>query len=647
MDKYFVKAGGFAAIWGLAVVVFIANAESASAQPNAGELKLGPLFQDHMVVQRDCPIHVWGKAGAGAIVEVRLGPRRSEAKADVNGQWRVVLEALPAGGPYVLRAVSGKKTAEIPDILVGDVWLCSGQSNMQMTLKESDGGPAAAEASAGLKDVRLATVGRKASANPETSCDIHWRAPAAVASRDFSAVGFYFVATLRTDPALAGVPIGVIDSSFGGSMCEAWIPKEALTKFNPVELRKSMFGIEPSGFFNAMIHPLTRNPIRGAVWYQGEGNAGLPAPYPELLGTLMRSWRERFAVADMPFVVIQLPDWVPGADGLSWAWLREAQAKAVRATPPASLAVGIQTTDGHNLHPREKAEIGRRAALCALRDVYGRPVAASGPIFKLARADGARLRVEFDATDGGLTTRDGRPPRGFAIAGADGKYFYARATIESDSVLLQCESVPSPRTVRYAWSGAPDASLTDRSGLPAAPFRTDTLAPPDIDVQHRTVPRLVRTKAYEVTIDGSGSITSLGVGGKQFLSNALGGAGGTSVPGWLGNRELADVREPGPGQVLCGDSEVEVLLEFAETSMTWTVSNRSSNEINFRIALARQVTVRKQGGADTLMLSRGSASLAITGVVTTSKFDDGLILETPVGARSNKTLSLRVGDSRP
>jgi sialate O-acetylesterase len=642
------RAGDLAAlVRGAVVSVCIACGTRATAQPEGAALKLGALFQDHMVVQRDQPIHVWGAADQGATVDVRLGPRWAEAKADASGRWQVVLEPLPAGGPLVLRASSDHKITEILDVLVGDVWLCSGQSNMQMTLKESVGGPAAADASGTLKNLRLATVGRKASANPETMCAIRWREPSPDASRDFSAVGFYFAAALRADPSLAGVPLGVVDSSFGGSMCEAWIPKEALTKFNPADLRRSLFGTEPSGYFNAMIAPLTRNAIRGVVWYQGESNADRPGQYPELLGALIRSWRERFAVPELPFVVIQLPDWVPGSDGLSWAWIREAQAKAVSATPHTALALGVRTTDGHNLHPREKAEIGRRAALYALRNVYDRPVVASGPSFKSARPEGGTLRVEFDAADGGLTTYDGRPPRGFAVAAADGKYFYADAVVASNSVLLKCDAVPAPRSVRYAWSGAPDANLTDRSGLPAAPFRTDTLVPPDVDVQHRPVPRHVRTKAYEVTIDGTGSVTSLGIGGKQFLSNALGGAGGTSVPGWLGNRELADVHEPGPGQILCGDSEVELLLEFAEASMSWTITNRSPNAIKFRIALAPQATVSNQGSSDAITLSRGSASLVITGVATVSKSEDGAVAETPIAARSSKTLTLRVANSRP
>ena len=317
-------------------------------------------------------------------------------------------------------------------------------------------------------------------------------------------------------------------------MCEAWVPKEALAGFAPADLRVSLFGAGPSGLYNAMIAPLGQAPIKGVVWYQGESNADRPGTYPKLLAALIAAWRDRFETPDLPFVVIQLPDWAAGSGGLSWAWLREAQAEAVRAIPHTSLAVGINTTDGFDLHPRQKAEVGRRAALLALRDAYGRPIIASGPVFRQARVEGGSLRVTFDTAGDGLASRGGGPVRGFAIAGADGQYLYADAAIEGDAVVLRSEEVPAPKTVRYAWAGVPDATLANRSGLPAAPFRTDGFPPPDADVQRQPVARHVRMKAYEVTIAGTGSVTSLGVGGKQFLSNALGGAGGTSVPGWLG-----------------------------------------------------------------------------------------------------------------
>ncbi|WP_435020487.1 sialate O-acetylesterase [Tundrisphaera sp. TA3] len=632
--------------WGMAVVISLKIGGPSRAQQPPGAARavtLGAIFGDRMVIQRDRPIRVWGEAAPGSVVAVRVGPREGGATAGDDGRWEAVLDPLPAGGPHAVRASVGGATAEAADVLVGDVWIASGQSNMQMNLKDCDGGPAAAEALAKIPRLRLASVGRKASASPETRADIRWNGATPEVSLGFSGVAAFFAASLQADPALDGVPLGIIDSSFGGSACEAWVPREALAGFDPKDLKMSMFGAGPSGFYNAMIAPLGRAPIRGVVWYQGESNADRPGLYPRLLGALIGSWRERFDTPDLPFVVVQLPDWAPGSAGYSWAWLREAQAEAVRATPHASLAVGLHTTDGFDLHPREKAEIGRRAALCALRDAYGRPVVAGGPAFKAARPDGNALRVEFAAT-GGLVARGGDPVRGFAVAGADGRYAYADAAIDGASVILRSGEVPEPRTVRYAWAGVPDANLSDASGLPAAPFRTDALAPPDVDVQPKPRARQVRMKAYEATVEGNGSVTSLGVGGKQFLSNALGGSGGTSVPGWLGPRELATICEPGPGRVECSDGEVVVLLEFAEAGMEWTIANRTANSIKFRIALTPQVAVAGELGSGPLTLSRGPAALVVDGVESVNKTDEGPVLERSVAGRSSQKLTLRVVD---
>lgn len=622
-------------------VLSLAVALASISDAEGGGVRLGSPFGDHMVVQRDRPILLWGEADPGDEIDVRLGPLRAAATAGADGRWETALGALPAGGPHALTATAGAARAEAGDVLVGDVWLCSGQSNMQMTLKECDGGPAAADASGRLAGLRLASVGRRSSKAPETRGEIRWRTASPESARDFSGVGYFFAAALLADPALKGVPVGVIDSSFGGSVCEAWVPREALAVFAPSDLRVSLFGAGPSDLYNAMIAPLGRAPIKGVVWYQGESNADRPGTYPGLLKALVSSWRDRFTVPDLPFLVIQLPDWAAGSDGLSWAWIREAQAAAVREIPHSSLAVGIATTDGFDLHPRQKADLGRRAALLALHDVYGRPVVARGPVFRGAKAEGKTLRVAFDTGGDGLVARGG-PARGFAVAGADGKYFYADATLVGDEVVLQSEGVPAPTTVRYAWAGVPEANLFNRSGLPAAPFRTDTLPPPDVDVQKRPVVRHVRMKAYEVTIDGTGSVTSLGVGGKQFLSNAL-NAGGTYVPGWFGPRGLADIREPGPGLVSCSDTDVTVLLTFGERGMGWDVTNRGKDGIKFRIALAPKVAVDGRVGDGPLTLRRGGAALTVTGVDAVTDSDDGPVLETSVAGRSTKRLGLAVG----
>ncbi len=614
----------------------------------AAGVELGAIFGDHMVIQRERVIRIWGRSEPGSEVDTQIGPRRAKVKADADGRWTATLEALPAGGPFVLSAGSGGVRAEVRDVMVGDVWLCSGQSNMAMTLSECDGGPEAADGAGRLKNLRLASVGRRASVKPESTGEIRWRTATAESARSFSGVGYFFGARLLEDPALKDVPIGLIDASFGGTMCEAWTPKEALADFAPSDLRLSMFGIAPSTLYNGMIAPLGQGPIRGAVWYQGEANADRPAIYPKLLKALIGSWRDRFETPEMPFIVIELPDYAAGSNGLSWAWIREAQAKAVHETPHAALAVGIQTNDGFDLHPHAKRAIGQRAALLALRDSYGRKLVANGPIFAKAMSEGHSLRVTFQTDGDGLTTRDGGPVRGFAVAGTDGRYYYADATINGDSVVLKSEKVAEPATVRYAWAGVPEANLVGRSGLPAAAFRTDTLPPPDVDVQRRPVERQIQTRTYEATIDGRGSVTSLGIGGRQFLSNEMGMSGGTCVPGWFGPRQLGNIREPGPGTVVCSDYEVDLLLNFGEDRMEWTVTNRGKDAVPFRISLSPRAKVGPRDASGRIELSRDNSRLIVTGAEAKTDPDGSHRLETSVDGHSSKKLILTIEDgSRP
>lgn len=617
----------------------------ATASPawSAG-INLGAPFGDHMVIQRDRPVRVWGKAAPGSSVEIRLGTRRATAATAPDGRWSADLKALPAGGPFVLSAVSDGARAEVKDVLVGDVWLCSGQSNMQMTLKECDGGPAAADAAASLAKLRLCSVGRRASATPQADGEIRWRIAGRDSARDFSGVGFFFAADLLADPALRDVPLGIIDASFGGTMCEAWMPTEALAEFDRKDLRNSMFGIAPSALFNGMIAPLGKAPIKGVVWYQGEGNSDQPALYPGLLSALFDSWRSRFDTPELPFIVIQLPDFAPGWGGISWAWMREAQTAAVRATQHVSLAVGIDTNDGTDLHPRQKREIGRRVALLALHDVYGRPVVARGPEFRQAKREGDSLRLSFDSAGDGLRSRDGGPIRGFAVAGADGRYRYADAVIDGDSVVVRCKEIPAPLTVRYAWAGAPGANLVNRSGLPAAPFRTDTTTSADAEVQRQPISRQVQTRFYEVAIRGDGSVTSLVVEGKQFLANEPGWGGGTTITGGLAPRNLANVRELGPGCLSCSDNDVSVVLEFGERRMDWTIANRTRDEIRFRIALHPKVTIHRPGRTEPVELRRAAATVAVTGVDVVSNSENGDVLECIIKGHASRRVSLSIAE---
>lgn len=604
----------------------------------AAELRFASVFSDDMVLQREKPIHIWGESAADAKVEVTLGETHETAAADADGHWQVTLKPLPASNkPAMLHASSDGKEATVRDVLVGDVWLCAGQSNMQMTLRETDGAEAAAREAGKWTSLRLLTLPKWPADKPKTDFDAKWRRNTPESAASFAAVGFHFGRGLLDDPTIADVPIGLIDSSFGGTTAEGWTSIEALAPIPPADRLVSMFGIAPSHLYNRMVAPLTPFSIKGVVWYQGESNGSRPDLYARVLSNMIADWRTRWNDADLPVLLVQLPAFTDS----KFIWIREAQAEVARTTPHVSIAVTTDTTDGFDLHPKQKAEIGRRLALLARRDVYGRHIVAAGPLFKEAKVDGATMRVAFDAGGDGLTAASGQV-KGFAVAGEDGVYHYADATIDGDAVVLRSNAVPSPKTARYAWAGIPEANLTNRSGLPAAPFRTDAQPRSEGEVQKQAVTRRFATPVYELQVDGVGKVTSLVVRGKQFLSNEAGAAGGTSVPAWLGARSLADIRELGPNLLSCGDSDITLTLSFKDDAMEWTLANRGKDDLQFRIALAGQVKVDHADGNGPTTLSRGDSILAVTGVDSVSKTEDGNMLVANLKGGATKRLALTI-----
>jgi sialate O-acetylesterase len=615
------------------------------ARAGADALKLASPFGDDMVLQREAKVCVWGDASAGAEVRVAIAGQDASATADGAGHWKAYLKPMSAGGPHQLDLQSGDATVTVHRVLIGDVWLCSGQSNMAMALRQCDGGEEEAKHADRFPRLRLCTVAKGSNAKPQTTADIKWRPAKEESAREFSGVAYFFAIELLKDPALADVPIGVIDSSFGGTTCEGWIPPDALGGFDAKQLRPSLFGQGPAQLYNAMIAPLVPAGIKGVVWYQGESNSDRPEQYVKLLTTMMAGWRREFDNPSLPFVIVQLPDWALRSGNLQWSWIREAQEKAVRATPGAMLATTINTTDGFNLHPKEKREVARRAALLARHDVYKEDgIVARGPVFKEVKVDGSTVRISFDTGGDGLaSTAGGNAVHGFALAGADGHYHFADATIDGDTVVVRCRDIRQPKTVRYAWAGVPRSTLTNRSGLPAAPFRTDDLQPTaDVEVQRQPSDRHLVTSTYEITIDCYGRVSSLGVRGKQFLSNGLGPAGGTSIPAWLGPRPLYEISELGPDLVSFGDTQVTLTLAFKDDAMTWTLTNAQKDDITFRIALAPQVNVPAIKKGEPLKLSRGESVLLVGGIDSVSDSEEGKVLQVTAKGNAEKHITFTV-----
>jgi sialate O-acetylesterase len=438
----------------------------------AADVEVAPIFGDGMVVQREQPIPVWGRAEPGERVRVQLGPRSASTVAGQDGRWRVHLEALKARGPFDLHIRAGNEVL-FREVLVGDVWLCSGQSNMEWPLSAMEGGELAV-ARATRPDLRLFQVRQEAAEEPASEISGSWAKCRPESAAGFSAVGYVFGRELAE---ALGVPIGLVQATWGGTPAEAWTaracmeaePRLAGSLGRPARQSQS----RPAALFNGMIAPLSPFAIRGVVWYQGEANVSLEDAYRLLFPALIRCWRTQWAREDMPFLFVQLAGYGKPADrpgDSAWARLREAQAAALELRH-VGMAVAIDVGD-EDIHPRDKLTVGRRLALVALSKVYAHSKTdALGPRFaKLDLEDGS-ARVSF-ANAQGLAARGG-PPSGFAIAGEDRLWHAAQAKIEGECVVLSSPAVPRPVAVRYAWADRPEVNLYDAAGLPAEPFRTD------------------------------------------------------------------------------------------------------------------------------------------------------------------------------
>ncbi|MEW5977837.1 MAG: sialate O-acetylesterase [Acidobacteriota bacterium] len=487
------------------------------------DVRLPRVLSDHMVVQRDLPIRFWGWADAGESVTVALrwsgGQATASARAEANGRWKVRLAPISRTGPIEV-TISGRNTIVLRDVAVGDVWVCSGQSNMAWPVASASNGNEEV-ASANYPMIRLFTVANAVSDRPEEDVKGEWQATTPETVKDFSAVGYFFGRDLHQH---LNVPIGLIDSSWGGTPAEAWTSQatlesdlslqpilwqwqrvladypdarnryerelkqweqaaaEAKAQNQPEPRRPSQprgpgHPWAPSGLFNAMIAPLTEFSIRGAIWYQGESNAQplRAAEYNRLFSGMISDWRRAWDEGPFPFFFVQLANFLPRKPeptDSSWAELRESQTAAL-GLPNTGMAVIIDIGEADDIHPRNKQDVGKRLALAARGVAFGEKIEYSGPLYRGMRIDGKQIRLYFDHAQSGLVAKDGKSLQGFAIAGSDRKFVWAEARIEGESVVVSSPKVDQPIAVRYAWADNPECNLYSKNGLPASPFRTD------------------------------------------------------------------------------------------------------------------------------------------------------------------------------
>ncbi|HVT92071.1 MAG TPA: sialate O-acetylesterase [Bryobacteraceae bacterium] len=483
----------------------------AAASILAAEVALPSVFSDHMVIQRGLPVHVWGRAAAGEAVLVEFHGNTGAAKADDLGFWSVYLPPETAGGPFDL-TVKAANRITLRDVLIGDVWVASGQSNMEFALAGANNAKAEIAAATDSR-IRAFRVHNTVASHPMDDVPADpWEVAAPETAGRFSAVAYFFARSLREKN---DVPIGILESYWGGTPAEAWTSLDALSSdasLMPVfaswarinngavrtGLRRKMqldaWQSEaerakaegknppprpwapneddcwsPAGLFNAMIAPLTPFPIRGVIWYQGESNASeeRASLYAHLFQTMIQDWRRAWKQGDFPFLFVQLANFNAGA-GSRWPELRDAQRQAL-GLKNTGMASAVDIGDPENIHPKNKQDVGARLALAARAIAYSEHIEYSGPIFRQAIREGDSLRLYFDHAEG-LKSRKPEPG-GFEIAGADRKFQSARARIDGATVVVSSASVPDPVFVRYAWLDNPEADLYNAADLPASPFR--------------------------------------------------------------------------------------------------------------------------------------------------------------------------------
>ena len=485
------------------------------------KVSLPDIIGSHMVLQRDQPIPIWGKAASGEKIQVRFNGQNLSAVADEQGNWKIFLAPMEANSSPQSMLISGENILQLEDILIGEVWLCAGQSNMQWTVAQSTGG-AEAMAAAENPQIRLFNVSREVAFKKKTGKLASWERCSPQTVAEFSGVGYFFALELYQQQ---GIPVGMLNASYGGSLCEAWIPREyiaASEELSPcLEREKTWLAERPQvtldyrqqladweeaakkaeaeggkaprrprvpsamrdyylsgAIYRNMVEPLVPYRIRGILWYQGEQNEERAEQYELLLTTLIQAWRERWDQGEIPFAIVQLPNFravSPEPTDLAWSRLRDSQRKAFLKTSNTGLIVTIDLGEADDIHPPNKLDVAKRLFRWAQADVYDQPGTKSGPLFSKVKFKRGKAVLHFTETGTGLKSRDGQALEEFAISGPDQQWFWAKAQIKGkNKVLVWSEDVPQPEAVRYAFNNNPaNPNLSNETGIPACPFRTD------------------------------------------------------------------------------------------------------------------------------------------------------------------------------
>ncbi|MEL7588234.1 MAG: sialate O-acetylesterase [Prolixibacteraceae bacterium] len=439
------------------------------------EIKLPAIFGDHMVLQQQTEATIWGKATPAKTVTVSTSwnGKSYGTRSDVNGNWKLKVKTPEAGGPYTI-TISDGKAVKLTNVLIGEVWVCSGQSNMGMPMKGLPNQPVLGSnkiiANSSNGSIRLFTVIRNTSLEPLEDFEGEWKECRPESVADFSATAYFFGKMLQE---FLGVPVGLINTSWGGTRIEPWMSESGIKNFDFIRLTdKNRTGKQiPTVLYNAMVKPMVSYAIRGGIWYQGEANKNEYKQYEKLMPGLIRNWREEWGIGDFPFYYVQIAPYFYG-NGNS-AFLREAQLKASTAIPNVGMACLMDVGEAACIHPANKQVCGERLAYLALANTYGKTgFEYTGPVLKEMTVEGSTAKLVFDHAKNGLTTF-GKELTNFRIAGENKRFYPAQATLTGTGISLVSPSVDKPVAVRYAFDDSVTGELFNTEGFPASSFRTD------------------------------------------------------------------------------------------------------------------------------------------------------------------------------
>ena len=469
---------------------------SAQENTKASSLKLAGVFTNHMVLQQQTDAAIWGKANPNAEVQIKpsWNDQVTTTTANENGKWKTNIKTPAAGGPFEIQIASGTQTRILKDVLSGEVWICSGQSNMHWKMRGFGVKHFKEDVDkANHPNIRFCQIPKDIALQPLDDLKTRWSVCTPKTVLELSATAYFFGDKLRQE---LNVPIGLISTSWGGSSAEAWMNPQTLSRELP-EFTKALDGYNqlieehgvviprgkqkpkrfnqrmPSVLYNKMIHPLIPFSFRGVVWYQGESNVKNPVQYRKLFPKLIESWRQEWGQGDFPFYFVQIAPFHYRMEDQPAALLREAQFQSLKV-PNTGMVVTMDIGNPQNIHPKQKKPVGERLAMLALAKDYGNAdLVYSGPEYVGYEIESNQIRLKFKHTGDGLATRDRKPLSHFTIAGKDKVFHPAEATIDGETILVGSPEVADPMAVRYGWGNSDEPNLMNSEGLPSSSFRTD------------------------------------------------------------------------------------------------------------------------------------------------------------------------------